>query len=315
MTVMRMLAGGGRYAILSRFAQPREPGRRLRVDRMGRHPAGDKFARHGRYRRFDTRRKILNDRRRPHNPWQRSLMTSTSDSGRIVDGATRLYGIIGDPVAQTGSPRLFSARFRAAGRNAILVPLHVPGAVFETAVRGIMALANLDGIIVTVPYKARMLAFADRILPTAQKVGAVNALRREADGQWSGDMFDGRGMVRAIMADGRAVAGRNVMLIGAGGAGSAIACALAEAGVASITLCDVDVRKARMLAARLAVIAPACTLRIGPATTDGIDLLVNASPIGMKAEDGLPAPLGNLSPQIVVADVVVKDDTPLLRHA
>jgi shikimate dehydrogenase len=242
-------------------------------------------------------------------------MTATNAGDRIVDGATRLYCIIGDPVAQTGSPRVFSERFRAAGRNAILVPFHVPAAAFEPTVRGIMALANLDGIIVTVPYKARMLQFADRILPTGQKVGAVNALRRESDGQWTGDMFDGRGMVRAITAAAGAVAGRNVLLIGAGGAGSAIACALADAGVASITLCEVDTRKARMLVARLSVIAPACTLRIGSATTDGIDLLVNASPVGMNPQDGLPAPLGKLSPHVVVADVVLAEETPLLRHA
>jgi shikimate dehydrogenase len=242
-------------------------------------------------------------------------MTATNDGGRIVDGATRLYCIIGDPVGQTGSPRVFSERFRAAGRNAILVPFHVPDVAFEPTVCGIMALANLDGIIVTVPYKARMLQFVDRVLPTAQKVGAVNALRREANGQWSGDMFDGRGMVRAIAAGGRAVAGRNVMLIGTGGAGGAIACALAEAGVASITLCDLNARKARALAARLAHIAPACTLRVGPATTDGIDLFVNASTVGMKPDDGLPAPLGELAPHVVVADVVLKDETPLLRHA
>jgi len=241
---------------------------------------------------------------------------TASDGSRIVDGATRIYCIIGDPVAQTGSPRVFSERFRAAGRNAVLVPFHVPAAAFESAVPGIMALGNLDGIIVTVPYKQRMLQFVDHILPTAQKVGAVNALRREADGQWAGDMFDGRGMVRAITTRAGAVAGRNVMLIGAGGAGSAIACALAEAGVASITLYDVDTRKARMLAARLAVIAPACTLRVGPATTEGIDVLVNASPVGMNPQDGLPAPLGTLAPHVIVADVVVlEDETPLLRHA
>jgi shikimate dehydrogenase len=242
-------------------------------------------------------------------------MTSTSDGGRIVDGATRLFCIIGDPVAQTGSPRVFSARFRAAGRNAILVPFHVPGAAFENAVRGIMALGNLDGIIVTVPYKARMLAFADRILPTGRAVGAVNALRREADGTWTGDMFDGRGMLRALTSRGHQVAGRAVVLIGTGGAGSAIACALAEAGVASITLCDIDQGKARALAARIAAIAPGCTLRIGPATTEGIDILVNASPVGMKPDDSLPATLGTLPPQVAVADVVLKDDTPLLRHA
>jgi shikimate dehydrogenase len=70
-----------------------------------------------------------------------------------------------------------------------------------------------------------------------------------------------------------------------------------------------------MLVARLAVVAPGCTLRVGPATTDGIDLLVNASPVGMKPDDGLPAPIGELDPHVIVADVVLKDETPLLRHA
>src|SRR5689334_7670610 len=164
---------------------------------------------------------------------------TASDGSRIVVGATRIYCIIGGPVAETGSARVFSVRFRGVGGHAVLVACHVPAAAFESAVPGIMALGNLDGISVTVPYKQRMLQFVDHILPTAQKVGAVNALRREANGQWTGDMFDGRGMVRAITTRAGAVAGRNVMLIGAGGAGSAIACALAEAGVASMTLCDV----------------------------------------------------------------------------
>jgi shikimate dehydrogenase len=242
-------------------------------------------------------------------------MTTTSDGRPILDGATRLYCIVGDPVAQTGSPRVFSERFRAAGRNAVLVPFHVPAAAFETAMRGIMALGNLDGIIATVPYKTRVLQFADRILPTAQKVGAINALRRDPDGQWTGDMFDGRGFVRGLATRGHSVAGRNVMLIGAGGAGSAIACAIAEAGAASITLCDIDQRKARALAARVAAAAPACTIRVGPATTAGIDVLINATPVGMNPQDGLPASLGKLDPHVVVGDVVLKDETPLLRHA
>jgi shikimate dehydrogenase len=253
--------------------------------------------------------------RRPRRLQDDHPMTTTSDSGRIVDGATRLYCIIGDPIAQVGSPRVFTERFRAARRNAVLVPFHVPAARFEQAIPGIMALANLDGIIVTVPYKARMLRFVDRVLATGQKVGAVNALRRDPDGTWTGDMFDGRGLVRGIAAQGHSVAGRNVMLIGAGGAGSAVACALAEAGAALITLCDVDARKARALAARVADAYPACTIRVGPATVEGHDVIVNATPVGMNPQDGLPAPLGTLDAGVLVVDVVLKTDTPLLRHA
>ena len=65
-------------------------------------------------------------------------------AANIVDGATRLYGIIGDPIAQVGSPRAFTQRFHAAGRNAILIPLHVLPARFDETVRGAMALGNLS---------------------------------------------------------------------------------------------------------------------------------------------------------------------------
>src|ERR1700748_3183027 len=108
-----------------------------------------------------------------------------------IDGATRLYCIVGDPVAQTGSPRMFTQRFETLGLNAVLVPFHVPAAQFEQTMPGIMALANLDGIILTAPFKARVLPFVDKLSPTGQTVGAANALRRDADG-WTGDMFDGR---------------------------------------------------------------------------------------------------------------------------
>jgi len=233
----------------------------------------------------------------------------------MIDGATRLYCIVGDPVAQTGSPRMFTQRFEALGLNAVLVPFHVPAAQFEPAMRGIMGLANLDGIILTVPFKARVLPFVDKLSPTAQTVGAANALRREPGGSWAGDMFDGRGMVRAIEAGGHSVKGRNALLIGAGGAGSAIACAAAEAGVATLTIADIDADKARALAARVAAAFPSCKLSAGPAMITEHDLLINASPVGMRDGDGLPATIGNLDPQVIVADVVLKDETPLLRHA
>src|SRR5438128_3271345 len=200
-------------------------------------------------------------------------MSVADDVGRIVDGATRLYGIVGDPIVQVGSPRAFTQRFRAAERNAVLVPFHVLGPVFDQTLRGIMALANLDGIIATVPYKARILAHVDRVLPTGKQVGAVNAVRRDPDGKWSGDMFDGRGLVRGLAQQGHSVGGRRVLLIGAGGAGSAIGCALAEAGAAAITLFDIDEAKAQALTHRIAAAFPACAVRVDKPTAEGYDVI------------------------------------------
>jgi shikimate dehydrogenase len=243
-------------------------------------------------------------------------MTALADPPPLVDGTTRLYGIIGDPIAQVKSPEAMTARFRAARRNAILVPFHVPAARFDETMRGIMALANLDGLIVTIPYKARVLPYVDLVLPTGRQAGAINAMRREPDGRWTGDMFDGRGLVRGLRAQGHAPEGRRVMLIGAGGAGSAVACALAEAGAAAITLFDLEEERARSLAARVAAAYPACAVRAAPPTAAGHDTLVNATPIGMAPDDGLPAELGRLDPRLLVVDIIIKPEaTPLLRHA
>ena len=234
----------------------------------------------------------------------------------IVDGATRLYGIIGDPIVQVGSPRLYTERLRAARRTAILVPLHVLPNRFEETVRGLKALANLDGLVITVPYKARILGFVDRLLPMGEKVGAINAMRRDSDGGWTGDMFDGRGLVKAVRTEGHAVEGRRVMLIGAGGVGSAIAMALAEAGARAITVYDLEPTRATALAARVARAVTGVRIVAGAPTADGHDMIVNASPVGMAAADGLPAPLGRLDPTTVAVDVVVKSDpTPFMRHA
>jgi shikimate dehydrogenase len=234
----------------------------------------------------------------------------------IVDGATRLYGIIGDPIVQVGSPRLYTERLRAAGRNAILVPLHVLPDRFEETVRGLKALANLDGLVITVPYKARIVPFADRILAMGETVGAINVMRRDSDGRWSGDMFDGRGLVGALRAEGHAIEGRRVMLIGAGGVGSAIAVALAEAGVAAITVSDVEPARAAALAQRVSRAFAGCRIVVGAPIADNHDMIVNASPVGMAAGDGLPAPLGALDRRTLAFDVVVKPEaTPFLRHA
>ena len=151
-----------------------------------------------------------------------------------LTGATRLYAIVGDPVAQVRSPEVFTARFAADGIDAVLIPVHVPAADFDAIAPALLAIGNVDGVLVTIPFKARIVPHATRLGPAAQCIGAANALRREADGTWTGEMFDGVGFVRGAQHKGERLHGRRVVLFGAGGAGSAIAYALADAGVQSI---------------------------------------------------------------------------------
>ncbi len=232
--------------------------------------------------------------------------TGTEALQALIDGETRLYVIIGDPIAQVKSPQVLNPRFAAAGMRAVLVPVHVKPELFDETVRGLMAIGNLDGMTITVPYKARIMPFIGNVLPMAARVGAANALRREADGSWTGDMFDGRGLIRGLRDASVALEGRRIMLVGAGGAGSAVAIALADAGAAAITIFDIDTGKAQALADRVAAAFPACAVRTTPVQIPGHDTLINATPIGMAPQDGLPMALDGLTPDMLVIDVIHK---------
>ena len=238
-----------------------------------------------------------------------------SESVRI-SGATRLYAIVGDPIAQVRSPEVFTARFAADGVDAVMIPVHVPAAHFDAIAPALLTVGNLDGVLVTIPFKARIAPYAARLGSAARCIGAANALRREADGTWTGDMFDGVGFVRGAERKGERVRGRRVALFGAGGAGSAIAYALADAGVQSIAIIDVDAAKADRLATTLLRAFPASRIAATARMPDGIDMIVNASPVVMRPDDGLPAAIGPLDGATLVGDVVIAGHpTALVRHA
>lgn len=232
-----------------------------------------------------------------------------------ITGATRLYVIVGDPIAQVRSPEVFSARFAAAGIDAVLVPALVPANRFDEVIPALMTLGNLDGLLVTVPFKARMLPFASRLGAAARCIGAINALRREADGSWTGDMFDGAGFVRGAERKGERLRGRRVLMFGAGGAGSAIACALAEAGVKSIGIVDPQADRVEALVRALHDAFPDCDLAAATPNTADVDMVINASPVGMRPGDGMPGDIGPLPADTLVGDVVItQSPTALIRH-
>jgi len=177
----------------------------------------------------------------------------------------------------------------------------------------------LDGILVTSPFKVQVARFAARVLSNATRVGAVNALRREADSTWTADMFDGLGFLRGLQTKGHKVMGKQVLLFGLGGAGSAIAVALADAGAASITVMSPDAEKAKHTLSRLQTGCPACSFHFAPslleAEIESKEIIINASTVGMNEGDDMPSQLGPLHTTVVVGDIVLQPQTALLRHA
>ena len=237
------------------------------------------------------------------------------DAGRHSTGKTQLYGIVGDPIEQAKSPEVYNRILGAEGHDTILVPLHVPAIGFEAIFPALLGLGNLDGLVITISFKERALPYATSLGATGRLVSAINALRREPEGSWTGEMFDGMGLVGVALDLGTELAGASVQLVGAGGAGQAIAFSLAQQGIGRLTVTDLDSAKSESLVQRLAGEYPSCEARTGLADLWGVDLLINATPVGMSPTDGLPLASDTLTARTRVIDIACRGEPSSLLLA
>ena len=232
-----------------------------------------------------------------------------------LNGAMRLYPIVGDPIAQVKSPAGVSQGFAERNVDAICIPLHVTAADLSAFIEGFSRAHNVDGLIMTIPHKFAAYGLCATATPRAHVLGAVNVMRRNPDGRWHGEMVDGVAFVQAQIEGGAELKGARALLIGAGGAGTAIGLALIEAGVQELVVHDRDAGRVQTLVDRLANQGPANTSP-GPADPTGFDLVCNATPAGMRDGDPLPVPADLLRPSMFVGDVITAPAvTPLLEAA
>jgi shikimate dehydrogenase len=232
-----------------------------------------------------------------------------------LTGATRLYIIIGDPIAQVKSPAGMTAGFAARGHDAIMVPVHVKPDDVADCLSLASRLGNLDGIIATIPHKFSCLPFCKTLSDRARFITSVNMMRRNADGSWHGDMSDGYGFMEACRNQGFEAKGKSALLIGAGGAGSAIAYELVDRGVSRLAIFDPDQMRRDGLIKRLAALGKSEIVAGTPDPT-GFDFVANASPVGMKPSDPLPIMVEHLSKDAFVGCVITQPDpSPLVAAA
>ena len=246
---------------------------------------------------------------------QGNSFSASLDAG--LSGATRVYFIVGDPKAQLSSPAGVTAALRAAGRDAVVVPAHVAPSDLPAFFTAATQMQNVDGVIITVPHKFSAAQYCASLSDEAAFLGAVNTLRRQADGTWHGGMFDGTGFVAALGDAGCDLKAKRALLVGAGGAGSAIGHALVNAGVASLAVRDNDAARTQALVARLnALKLGEVTIADAAAGAESYEVVVNASPVGMRADDPLPVDISRLTAKTFVGDVVTKPPlTPLIEAA
>jgi shikimate dehydrogenase len=222
-----------------------------------------------------------------------------------LDGATRLHVIVGDPIAQVKSPAGMTQAFTDSGYNGIVVPVHVSPQSLSDLLKGIRLAQNLDGIIVTVPHKFACYGHCAGASERAHFLGAVQVMRRLPDGGWFGENFDGLGFVDGLRAKGFEPNRARALLVGAGGAGSAIALSLIDAGVREIAIYDENASRRDTLLGRLKEMAKASVI-VGSPDPAGFDLVANATPAGMRPDDPFPVKVEHLSPDTFVGCVITK---------
>ena len=197
----------------------------------------------------------------------------------MINGHTKIYGILGRPVTHSLSPAMHNAAFRELGLNAVYVAFPVTD--LAQAVAGLRGL-NIQGVSVTIPFKEEIIPLINELDPQAARIGAVNTIVNR-DGRLAGYNTDWLGALHALKAK-TSLTGEHVLILGAGGASRAIAFGVLEEG-GRVTLTDVDAPRAAALARDLKVEAiPLNALGQCPAT-----ILVNATPVGMEPQvDAIP---------------------------
>ncbi|WP_439399868.1 shikimate dehydrogenase family protein [Bradyrhizobium sp. PMVTL-01] len=230
-------------------------------------------------------------------------------------GATRLHVIVGDPIAQVRSPAGVSAAFAARGHDGILVPVQVAPRDLADFLSVATRLKNLDGIVVTIPHKFACYQACASATARAHFLRTVNLMRRRPDRAWHGDMVDGLGFIGAARAKGIDPAGMRALLVGAGGAGSAIALELVEAGVSELAIHDSLAERRNALIDRLSGLGKA-PVRAGTMDPAGFDFVANATPAGMNDGDPLPVDVVRLARSAYCGCVITKPEvSPFIAAA
>ena len=235
---------------------------------------------------------------------------------RRIDGHTRVIAHLGVPTDSFKAPLIYNPWFETQGINCLVVPMGCEAADFPAFLPLLFRLRNIAGALVTMPHKVAVTGLLDSASVTVEVCGACNAVRRGPDGRLEGDMFDGEGFVRGVRRKGRQIAGASALVVGSGGVGSAIAASLAGAGAARLGLYDAQAAAAERLAARLAIHFPDVEQTFGSNDPAGFDIVVNATPLGMKPGDPMPLDTGRIDPASFVGEVVMTHEiTPFLAAA
>jgi shikimate dehydrogenase len=234
----------------------------------------------------------------------------------MIRGTTKLIAHLGYPTDAFKSPMIYNPYFEKHGIDAVVVPMGVQAEDYPVVLQSVFRLTNILGALITMPHKITTVSLMDEVTTTVKIAGSCNAVLRRPDGSLLGDMFDGAGFVRGAKRKGLRLEGARVLVVGSGGVGSAIAASLAAAKVSAMGLFDAHAASAEALGGRLREHYPDLEVKTRSNDPVGYDVVINATPLGMKGGDPLPVDVDRIAPGTFVGEVVMKQEiTPFVRAA
>lgn len=217
--------------------------------------------------------------------------------------ATKRYLMIGAPITSVRTPPLLEAYLASLGITAEIAVRHLEPADLPAFMEAIAADRSINGLIVTMPHKKAIMPYLQLHAKSTEQTESANAVKRLSSGSLAGAQFDGIGLVKAVLAKGVALGEARVLLAGVGGAGLAIAHAVSAHGCKHLDLIDLD---QSLLERALDTLRAGYDLPISDAqrTPGSYDLLINATPLGMKPDDPSPFETALVESASAVADIV-----------
>lgn len=226
----------------------------------------------------------------------------------MIDSTTKLYGLLGYPVAGSRSPWIHNHVFKTCGIPAVYLAFPVEPEVLESAVTGLKAL-GIRGVNVTIPYKSSIIPMLEKVDPMAKALGAVNTLLWE-EGSWVGYNTDGTGLLSVLKSHIPTLEHQRVLILGAGGAARGICGALIQGGIRSLGVWNRTPDKAELLVQDIRPLTAenqGITPVIGEGDFKDFDLVINTTSVGMEPEtDAVPARVSSFKAGAVVCDIVYK---------
>ncbi len=230
-----------------------------------------------------------------------------------INGNTKLYGIVGNPVSHSFSPDMQTRAFRELNLNSVYLPFLIRDHDLPNLLTAFQ-LINLQGFNVTVPYKEKIMNYLPELSEEAEFIGSVNTVVKTKDG-WKGYCTDGSGFIRALKNQKIAIKNSKILLVGAGGSAKAIAFSLVKSSIARLHVQNRTKEKAEELVSKLKRINQAIEISTSPGDPSNYDLLINTTSVGMK-DKGIPLAEEQIAKCKQVIDIIYNPPlTPLLYKA